>query len=89
MSGYQRHSDVSNVFREFGYGGGTLSVQKRDCQRTCCQFSSWGLKCSLKLDHPSGVFSGDSAQGGFYVPEQFMSDTGGLLPIALCGRTVL
>jgi hypothetical protein len=34
-------------------------------------------------------FPGLIAQGGLLAAEQFISEIGGLLPIALCGRTSL
>jgi hypothetical protein len=41
------------------------------------------------LDHGAGLRPVLSAQAGPCGPEQFMSDIGGLLPMALCGRTSL
>ncbi len=47
------------------------------------------LTCSPTLDRPEPGFSGCMAQGAEAADEPFMSDIGGLLPIALWGRTVL
>ena len=35
------------------------------------------------LDHPAGEFPGGNTHGGPDAPEAFMSDIGGLLPMAL------
>lgn len=48
-----------------------------------------GLKCTPSLDHPELEFSGCLAQMATTADEPFMSEIGGLLPIALWGRTVL
>lgn len=39
------------------------------------------------LDHPAGDSPGVIAHGGLMPDEPFMSMTGDLLPITLCGRT--
>ena len=41
------------------------------------------------LDHPAEAFPGVIAHGGLMADEQLTSAIGGLLPIALCGRTSL
>ena len=41
------------------------------------------VMCSPILDHPAGEFPGGNTHGGPDAPEAFMSDIGGLLPIAL------
>ena len=47
------------------------------------------LRCYPSLDRPGPELPGCLAQGVQAVDEPFMSDIGGLLPIALWGRTVL
>jgi hypothetical protein len=47
------------------------------------------LSCYRRLDHPAEDFPGVMAQGGDAAIEPFISDIGGLLPMALCGRTSL
>ena len=41
------------------------------------------------LDHQAGDFARAGAHGGNYAGEPFISGIGGLLPMALCGRTSL
>ena len=47
------------------------------------------VKCSPKLGQPWLEISGVKAHAGMGAGEPFMSDIGGLLPMALCGRTSL
>lgn len=48
-----------------------------------------GVRCSPSLDRPAGLFQGVSGQGGPWAADRFRSAIGGLLPIALCGRSSL
>ena len=48
-----------------------------------------GMTWDPILDHPAGYFPKGSTHGGPDAPEAFMSVIGGLLPIALWGRTSL
>lgn len=41
------------------------------------------------LDRPAGDFPRVGAHGGNRADEPFISETGGLLPMTLCGRTSL
>ena len=76
---------------------GALSIcGTRNAVRTFPQFSlavslliEVVLRCPPTLGRPEPGFSGCMAQGAEAADEPFMSDIGGLLPIALCGRTVL
>ncbi|HWW47009.1 MAG TPA: hypothetical protein VNZ94_04120 [Xanthobacteraceae bacterium] len=47
------------------------------------------VKCFPFLGQPVLEFSGVNAHSGGGAAERFISDIGGLLPIALCGRTSL
>ena len=47
------------------------------------------MTCSPLLDHPAGDLPGVWAQSGSSIPEPFISEIGGLFPIALWGRTSL
>jgi len=47
------------------------------------------VKCPPYLDQRELEFSGVKAHAGGDAGEPFMSEIGGLLPIALCGRTSL
>lgn len=47
------------------------------------------LSCYPFLDHPAGRHPVPAGQGGPCAADRFPSDIGGLLPIALCGRTSL
>ena len=47
------------------------------------------MKCSPKLGQPWLEISGFKAHADRGAGEPFMSDIGGLLPMALCGRTSL
>jgi hypothetical protein len=54
-------------------------------------FSAEALRvtCSPFLDRPAGRHPVLAGQGGPCAADRFTSDIGGLLPIALCGRTSL
>jgi len=47
------------------------------------------LSCYPFLDHLAGRYPVPAGQGGPCAADRFTSDIGGLLPIALCGRTSL
>ncbi len=47
------------------------------------------LSCYPYLDHPAGCHPVRAGQGGPCAADRFTSVIGGLLPIALCGRTSL